>query len=197
MRGIHRWPVISPHKEPVTRKIFPFDDVIMVRTGLQVFRTQIVFNHCAQRRFSVSGIPGRSGFYGADSAIPFRGDPIISKHSFGLILSALSVCRKALSLWGVEHNFTRKFTNKCRWFAYLRDFHHFRIENDTVSYIFQTLSGAKFSSGGLKNNNIYLYFLPYLSTEMSHAVEILFQCKTSYIAQPMPAVVRRMEPRHQ
>ena len=28
--GIHRWPVNSPHKGPVTRKMFPFDDVIMV-----------------------------------------------------------------------------------------------------------------------------------------------------------------------
>ena len=28
VRGIHRWPVNSPHKWPVTRKIFPFDDVI-------------------------------------------------------------------------------------------------------------------------------------------------------------------------
>ena len=27
--GIHRGPVNSPHKWPVTRKIFPFDDVIM------------------------------------------------------------------------------------------------------------------------------------------------------------------------
>ena len=27
--GIHRWPVNSPHKGPVTRKMFPFDDVIM------------------------------------------------------------------------------------------------------------------------------------------------------------------------
>ena len=29
VRGIHRWPVNSPHKWPVTRKLFPFDDVIM------------------------------------------------------------------------------------------------------------------------------------------------------------------------
>ena len=29
VRGIHRWPVNSPHKGPVTRKVFPFDDVIM------------------------------------------------------------------------------------------------------------------------------------------------------------------------
>ena len=27
--GIHRGPVNSPHKGPVTGKIFPFDDVIM------------------------------------------------------------------------------------------------------------------------------------------------------------------------
>ena len=29
VREIHRWPVNSPHKELVTRKMFPFDDVIM------------------------------------------------------------------------------------------------------------------------------------------------------------------------
>ena len=28
--GIHRWPVNSPHKWPVTRKMSPFDDVIMI-----------------------------------------------------------------------------------------------------------------------------------------------------------------------
>ena len=27
--GIHHWPVNSPHKRPVTRKMFPFDDVLM------------------------------------------------------------------------------------------------------------------------------------------------------------------------
>ena len=29
VRGIHRWSVNSPHKGTVTRKIYPFDDVIM------------------------------------------------------------------------------------------------------------------------------------------------------------------------
>ena len=29
VRGIHRSPVNSPHKRPVPRKMFPFDDVIM------------------------------------------------------------------------------------------------------------------------------------------------------------------------
>ena len=32
VRGIHRGPVNSPHKCPVTRKMFPFDDVIMTTT---------------------------------------------------------------------------------------------------------------------------------------------------------------------
>ena len=32
-RGIHRGPVYSPHKWPVTRKMFPFDDVIMLIIG--------------------------------------------------------------------------------------------------------------------------------------------------------------------
>ena len=29
VRGIHRWPVNSPLKGPVTREMFPFDGVIM------------------------------------------------------------------------------------------------------------------------------------------------------------------------
>ena len=29
LHGIHRWPVDSPHKRPVTRKMLLFDDVIM------------------------------------------------------------------------------------------------------------------------------------------------------------------------
>ena len=34
MMGIHRWPVNSPHKWSVTRKMFPFDDVIMRSSNL-------------------------------------------------------------------------------------------------------------------------------------------------------------------
>ena len=36
VRGIHRGPVNSLHKWPVTRKLFPFDDVIMFMTGILV-----------------------------------------------------------------------------------------------------------------------------------------------------------------
>ena len=30
VRGIRRWTMNSPHKGPTTRKMFPFDDVIMI-----------------------------------------------------------------------------------------------------------------------------------------------------------------------
>ena len=35
--GIHRGPVNSPHKWPVTRKMFPFDDVFMKEFGFAIY----------------------------------------------------------------------------------------------------------------------------------------------------------------
>ena len=35
VRGIQWWPVNSPHKWPVTRKMFPFDEVIMQATHVK------------------------------------------------------------------------------------------------------------------------------------------------------------------
>ena len=35
VRGVHRWPVNSPYKGPVTRKLFPFDDVIMFFSNIK------------------------------------------------------------------------------------------------------------------------------------------------------------------
>ena len=36
VRGIHRWPVNSPHKWPVTRKMLSFHDVIVSRTSSHI-----------------------------------------------------------------------------------------------------------------------------------------------------------------
>ena len=44
VREIHREPVNSPHKWPVTRKMFPFDDVIM-RSENKVVFTHPRFNN--------------------------------------------------------------------------------------------------------------------------------------------------------
>ena len=51
VRRIHRWPVNSPHKGPVTWKMFPFDDVIMM-TLLQVFFALSLYTTHFPNRFT-------------------------------------------------------------------------------------------------------------------------------------------------
>ena len=50
VRGIHRWPVNSPHKGSVTRKMLPFDDVIMKYNWQDVFplcgKYFVLLSHC-------------------------------------------------------------------------------------------------------------------------------------------------------
>ena len=48
VRGIHRWPINFLHKRPVTRKMFPFDDIIMC--------TRCETCHCEMDSFSVFGL---------------------------------------------------------------------------------------------------------------------------------------------
>ena len=55
--GIHRGPVNSPHKWPVTRKMFPFDDVIMVSTRYAIRRlikTSLEVSKPRDRSFKLS-----------------------------------------------------------------------------------------------------------------------------------------------
>ena len=42
VRGIHRGPLNSPHKRPVTRKMFPFDNVIMYTIWVTSYLTHHV-----------------------------------------------------------------------------------------------------------------------------------------------------------
>ena len=42
VRGIHRWPVDSPHKRPETRKMSPFDDVILTHKSWNVLPVSII-----------------------------------------------------------------------------------------------------------------------------------------------------------
>ena len=51
VRGIHRWPMNSPHKWPIMRKRFQFDDVIMSYTAVPPLRT----NYRPYRRFRTKG----------------------------------------------------------------------------------------------------------------------------------------------
>ena len=44
VRGIHRKPVNSPHKWPITRKMFAFDDVIMIE-HTKLFTHGLISDH--------------------------------------------------------------------------------------------------------------------------------------------------------
>ena len=51
VRGIRRGPVNSPHKWPVTRKMFPFDDVIMsIRCWTNAYYVDFNFENHSQRQ---------------------------------------------------------------------------------------------------------------------------------------------------
>ena len=59
VRGIHQWPVGSPNKGPVTRQMFPFDDVIMSGGFRFAYRGALVWPSGAWT--SVPLIPAGSG----------------------------------------------------------------------------------------------------------------------------------------
>ena len=48
LRGIHRGPVNSPHKWPITEKMFPFDDVIMQPFHLSTLEKWLLFSIISQ-----------------------------------------------------------------------------------------------------------------------------------------------------
>ena len=58
VRGIHRWPVNSPHKGPVTWKMFPFDDVIM-QCRMAFMAASASFNLAVSKM--AEAITGRTG----------------------------------------------------------------------------------------------------------------------------------------
>ena len=51
VRGIHHWPVNFPHKGPVTRKAFPFNDVIMSHNDVMTWEG---LQYCSLRREPVT-----------------------------------------------------------------------------------------------------------------------------------------------
>ena len=64
VRGIHRWPVNSPNKGPVTRKMFPFDDVIMWSDLASIFhgsstgeRESLIYKQPTKIRMMMSWTP--------------------------------------------------------------------------------------------------------------------------------------------
>ena len=76
VRGIHRGPLNSPHKWPVTREMFPFDDVIMLTGNFP----------CLKVRFSLKR---QFGFYLLQTYIPSVLIVILSWVSFWISVDAV------------------------------------------------------------------------------------------------------------
>ena len=74
MGEIHQWPVNSPHKRPVTRKIFPFYDVIMLQCWSWPYRN-LPSTGLSARPVQCRGHGGRIHVYGTDAHRPNANDP--------------------------------------------------------------------------------------------------------------------------
>ena len=59
VRGIHRGPVNSPHERPV---MFPFDDVIMIFSGLNASKTQLLL-HIIMSSYHINGVSNHRQFH--------------------------------------------------------------------------------------------------------------------------------------
>ena len=71
VRGIHRSPVNSPHKRPVTRNMFPYDDVIIEETCMIDFfvsQSQPIYNLIA--RETLHYLVGSKLLYQTDGNFP-------------------------------------------------------------------------------------------------------------------------------
>ena len=82
--GIHRGPVNSPHKWPVTRKMFPFHDVIM--KWYQGRISHSVYEHLIQNAFCCN-------FYSDDKIMP----QICTRHDSLAIIRSIYIY--TYSLW--------------------------------------------------------------------------------------------------
>ena len=86
VRGIHRWPVNSPHKRPVTRKMFPSDDVIMYNTYHSLFAS-VFLCYALQSTWRIN--VNCTYFYKTD---PFRSIVYVRMHDINAIFLKLDAC---------------------------------------------------------------------------------------------------------
>ena len=113
MRGIHQWPMNSPHKGTVTRKLFPFDDVIMWTHKrhriLQQIDRIITTPHCSIIFPDV--YPMQSSFLFPNTFRPGPTNPrqsCIIRISIGELMSHGYL---SLTLWSVGHQRTITVTS--------------------------------------------------------------------------------------
>ena len=101
MRGIHRWPVNSPHKGPVTRKMFPFDDVIM-----KCFE---MFKPVVAKRFSYTHSEVRRCGFVRILSCSWQ---VVEPRAASLLQSSISLCDSTFNSMARKTDLVKKNTSK-------------------------------------------------------------------------------------
>ena len=136
VQGIHWWPVNSPHKGPVTPKMFPFDDVIMHRDKLEKAKWKWE-SHCRWKHERQSNcfqcLHWWKGKHNEDIYI-FSEHRVCSKNYihglFYMILPAIPLKWKC-------HHFEEIFITGCTWSCHFDNFRRSQWwkfhQTDTIS----------------------------------------------------------------
>ena len=134
VRGIHRGPVNSPHKWPVTRKIFPFDDVTMLSSQW------LNMSQCLSHMNSVR-LDSTNWFNFANHLRAFYFSVIVFKtHSQKLISKAyfhMHIWNNNAILWFLIVTFKRGLRDTCL-ITYGRQICHPRMRGTTMMYLLAT-----------------------------------------------------------
>ena len=94
VRGIHRWPVNSPHRGSVALKLFPFDDVIIISTNADLAHRHIYITR--RGRLSVSTIAYR---FQEKLPISYQSIQLYSSFSCTLHVCCTLVCYRIPFAW--------------------------------------------------------------------------------------------------
>ena len=92
VREIHRRPVNSPHKWPVTRKMFPFDDIIMICAIISNIRMAAISIHLSRLTYNLlNKIPLNKLYMIPHEAILLSMRIFVSEKSFSCDKAALRI----------------------------------------------------------------------------------------------------------
>ena len=117
VRGNHQWPVNSPHKWSVTRKMFPFVDVIM----REVLKCHIYVRYCPSKFINVSKLH--------ISSYSVCKNTVILKDIYSLM-----VCRKIARILGIYTNVSTTIHVLQYKLLFRSEIYHRGFENIITAY---------------------------------------------------------------
>ena len=100
VREIHRWPVNSPHKWPVTRKMFPFDGVIMNWRDIAC----CIFSNCEQNIAAYKCLARVSTGHELNHHCIYRYPSISRRHAISKNSAVVKIEGVCLTQWSLATN---------------------------------------------------------------------------------------------